>query len=129
SAGAYQSSATSSVINTQLISNLISTKLQLLNSVLQTKSSGGEIGFGLRKFISISSAPSTTETPITPNTTEVKTNFTPDDSTTETTIETKPTVRPQPPVTTSSAPVNNSTIQTTSESSGYNYVTPTTGAI
>ncbi|XP_020813242.1 uncharacterized protein LOC110188038 isoform X2 [Drosophila serrata] len=64
------STPTVSPINTQLISSLISTKIQLLNSVLQAKSSGGGFGFGFSKFVAFSSTTSTTERPVTHSTTE-----------------------------------------------------------
>ncbi|XP_022214328.2 uncharacterized protein LOC111068874 isoform X3 [Drosophila obscura] len=74
SSGGYSygssSTVTASPINPQLISTLISTKIQLLNSVLQAKSSGGGFGFGFNKFVSFSSTTSTTEKPVTYRTTE-----------------------------------------------------------
>ncbi|XP_070143411.1 uncharacterized protein [Drosophila kikkawai] len=70
--GGYSSGSTpaASPVNTQLISSLISTKIQLLNSVLQAKSSGGGFGFGISKFVTFSSTTSTTERPVTHSTTE-----------------------------------------------------------
>ncbi|XP_034660650.1 mucin-5AC isoform X1 [Drosophila subobscura] len=139
------STATASPINTQLISNLISTKIQLLNSVLQAKSSGGGFGFGFNKFVSFSSSTTTTERPVTHHTTEVNTDFTPEDSSTQTTqtvyttttegdIETpKPTVHPGRPVSTSTTEVitgESTTVvaeltSTTRAPSGYTYTSPT----
>ncbi|KAH8350234.1 hypothetical protein KR067_009322, partial [Drosophila pandora] len=144
SATSYQSSATTAPINTQFISSLISTKIQLWNSLLQSKSSGGSYGFGFSKSISFSTT-TTTEKPtdITHHTTEVNTDFTPDDSssttthnlyttTTEGSTKTpKPTIHPEPPVPTTSTPVTGSTSSqpeestTTEASSGYSYQTPT----
>ncbi|XP_022214327.1 mucin-2 isoform X2 [Drosophila obscura] len=149
SSGGYSygssSTVTASPINPQLISTLISTKIQLLNSVLQAKSSGGGFGFGFNKFVSFSSTTSTTEKPVTYRTTEVNTDFTPEDSSTQTTqtvyttttegdIETpKPTVHPGRPVSTSTTEVIavESTTDvaeissTTRATSGYSYTSPT----
>ncbi|EDW84857.2 uncharacterized protein Dwil_GK14346 [Drosophila willistoni] len=150
SSSSYQSTATASPINTQLISNLISQKIQILNSVLQAKSSGGGFGFGFNKFVTFSSTTTTTEKPVTHHTTEVNTDFTPDDlsttstttttqtvytTTTEGAIETpKPTIHPDRPVTTSTPSViptrSTTTITptliptTTGSSNGYSYQTP-----
>ncbi|KAH8380703.1 hypothetical protein KR009_009106, partial [Drosophila setifemur] len=142
SSSSYQSSATTSPVNTQLFSSVISTKIQLLNSVLQAKSTGGAFGFGFNKFVTFSSTSTTTEKPFTHYTTEVNTDFTPDYSsastthtiyttTTEGAVETpKPTVHPRPPVSTSPTPVKSTTEEaeistTTRASSGYSYQTPT----
>ncbi|XP_017140373.2 mucin-5AC isoform X1 [Drosophila miranda] len=147
SSGSYgrTSAATASPINTQLISTLISTKIQLLNSVLQAKSSGGGFGFGFNKFVSFTSSTTTTERPVTHHTTEVNTDFTPEDSSTQTTqtvyttttegdIETpKPTVHPGRPASTSTTEVipGESTTalpeisSTTRAPSGYSYTSPT----
>ncbi|XP_020813241.1 cell wall integrity and stress response component 4 isoform X1 [Drosophila serrata] len=138
------STPTVSPINTQLISSLISTKIQLLNSVLQAKSSGGGFGFGFSKFVAFSSTTSTTERPVTHSTTEVNTDYYPDESSTSstqtiysTTIESavetpKPTVHPEPPFLTSTTPVIpvESTTgipeipSTTRATAGYTYQTP-----
>ncbi|KAH8283193.1 hypothetical protein KR054_002007, partial [Drosophila jambulina] len=137
------STPTISPVNTQLISSLISTKIQLLNSVLQAKSSGGGFGFGYNKFVTFSSTTSTTERPITHSTTEVNTDYYPDESstsstqtiystTTEGAVETpKPTVYPEPPVSTSTPviPVKSTTgtpeiPTTTKATAGYSYQTP-----
>ncbi|KAH8385067.1 hypothetical protein KR200_001919, partial [Drosophila serrata] len=138
------STPTVSPINTQLISSLISTKIQLLNSVLQAKSSGGGFGFGFSKFVAFSSTTSTTERPVTHSTTEVNKDYYPDESSTSstqtiysTTIESavetpKPTVHPEPPFLTSTTPVIpvESTTgipeipSTTRATAGYTYQTP-----
>lgn len=144
SARSYQSTPTISPVNTQLISSLISTKIQLLNSVLQAKSSGGGLGIGFSKFITFSTTTSTTEKPVTHYTTEVNTDFFPDESstsstqtiystTTEGAVETpNSTVHPERPVkisTTPVTPVKSTTgvpeIPTpTSVTTGYSYQTP-----
>lgn len=113
SSGTVRSTATVAPVNNQLISNLISQKIQLLNSFLQAKSSFGS--FGIRKDITFTSgSTTTTERPVTLLTTEVNTDFLPDVSsstqsvyttTTEGEIATpKPTVHPVKPIT-SSTPV------------------------
>ncbi|XP_030243243.1 uncharacterized protein LOC108658509 isoform X2 [Drosophila navojoa] len=69
SSGTVSSTATVAPVNNQLISNLISQKIQLLNSFLQAKSSFG--GFGIRKEISFTSgSTTTTERPVTASTSE-----------------------------------------------------------
>ncbi|KAH8336518.1 hypothetical protein KR074_005681, partial [Drosophila pseudoananassae] len=143
SATSYQSSATAAPINTQFISSLISTKIQLWNNLLQSKSSGGSFGFGYSKSISFSTTTTEKPTEVTHHTTEVNTDFTPDDSspttthslyttTTESSTKTpSPTIHPKPPVPTTSTPVKSSTSSqpeattTTETTSGYSYQTPT----
>ncbi|KAH8255017.1 hypothetical protein KR032_002676, partial [Drosophila birchii] len=147
----YSSSSTPTVspVNTQLISSLISTKIQLFNRVLQEKSSGGGFGFGFSKFVTFSSTTSTTERPVTHSTTEVNTDYYPDESstsstqtiystTTEGAVETpKPTVHPEPPVSTSTTPVitvksttGTPEIPTTSRATpGYTYQTPLSSTV
>ncbi|KAH8276129.1 hypothetical protein KR026_001170, partial [Drosophila bipectinata] len=142
SATSYQSSATAAPINTQFISSLISTKIQLWNSLLQSKSSGGSFGFGFSKSISFSTTTTEKPTEVTHHTTEVNTDFSPDDSsptthtlyTTTTEGSTKtpsPTIHPEPPVPTTSTPVKTTTssqpepTSTTETTSGYSYQTPT----
>ncbi|XP_064550193.1 uncharacterized protein LOC135436505 isoform X2 [Drosophila montana] len=72
SSGTVRSTASVAPANTQLISNLISTKIQLLSSFLQAKSSFG--GFGIQKQITFTSgSTSTTEKPVTQQTTETTT--------------------------------------------------------
>ncbi|XP_023170085.2 uncharacterized protein LOC111598857 isoform X2 [Drosophila hydei] len=69
SSGTVRSTATVAPVNNQLISNLISQKIQLLNSFLQAKSSFGS--FGIRKDITFTSgSTTTTERPVTLLTTE-----------------------------------------------------------
>ncbi|KRK02565.1 uncharacterized protein LOC6535248 isoform X2 [Drosophila yakuba] len=73
SSGSYQNTVGASPDTTQLISNLISSKIQLLNSVLQAKSSSGSFRIGFNKsvkFFGPTSATSTTEQPVTHHTTE-----------------------------------------------------------
>ncbi|XP_017060776.1 uncharacterized protein LOC108101077 isoform X2 [Drosophila ficusphila] len=71
SSQSYQSNqVAASPINTQLISSLISSKIQLLNSVLQAKSSAGGFSIGFNKFVTFSSTTTTTEKPVTHYTTE-----------------------------------------------------------
>ncbi|XP_026836029.1 uncharacterized protein LOC6552014 isoform X2 [Drosophila erecta] len=71
SSGSYQS--TVSPATSQLISSLISSKIQLLNNVLRAKSSSGGLRIGFNKsvnFFGPTSATSTTEKPVTHHTTE-----------------------------------------------------------
>ncbi|XP_016974362.2 LOW QUALITY PROTEIN: cell wall integrity and stress response component 2 [Drosophila rhopaloa] len=145
SSGSYRSTVATAPVNNQLISSLISSKIQLLNSVLQAKSSAGGYSIGFNKIVTFSST-TTTEKPVTHHTTEVNTDFTPDDSsisttqlvyttTTEGAVETpSPTIRPEPPSTSTTAviPIKSTTVvpevtTTTTANSGYTYRTPTSG--
>ncbi|XP_043070970.1 merozoite surface antigen 2 isoform X2 [Drosophila grimshawi] len=143
SSGTVRSTATSSPINSQLISNLISQKFQLLNSLLQVKSS-----FGIRKEISFlgsttTTTTSTTDRPVTQHTTEVNTDFIPEVSSSTQSVYTtttdgdiatpKPTVHPLKPITTSTPVIpTKSTTESTLDStttrttSGYTYQPPIT---
>lgn len=138
SSGTVSSTATVTPVNNQLISNLISQKIQLLNSFLQAKSSFG--GFGIRKEISFTSgSTTTTQRPVTESTSEVNTDFIPDVSsstqsvyttTTDGDLETpKPTVHPVTPIRTSTAvtPTKSTTEYivdpTTGSTDGYTYRT------
>ncbi|XP_052857196.1 uncharacterized protein LOC128265315 isoform X2 [Drosophila gunungcola] len=69
SSGSYRSSVAASPVDSQLISSLISSKIQLLNSVLQAKTSAGGFNIGFNKFVTFSST-TTTEKPVTHHTTE-----------------------------------------------------------
>ncbi|EDW14653.1 cell wall protein SED1 isoform X1 [Drosophila mojavensis] len=138
SSGTVRSTATVAPVNNQLISNLISQKIQLLNSFLQAKSSFG--GFGIRKEISFTSgSTTTTERPVTTSTSEVNTDFIPEVSsstqsvyttTTDGDLETpKPTVHPVKPITTSTpvTPTKSTTEylveSSTGSTDGYTYRT------
>ncbi|KAH8311727.1 hypothetical protein KR044_007677, partial [Drosophila immigrans] len=129
-----------------LISDLITQKLNLLSSFLRAKSSFG--GFGITKTISFAgpttstTTSTTTEKYVTDQTTEVNTDFIPDVSSSTQSVPTtteddrktpQPTIRPQPPVTTSTPaiPVVTKSTTTTTEdygvettTSGYTYSTP-----
>ncbi|XP_030573881.1 integumentary mucin C.1 [Drosophila novamexicana] len=139
SSGTVRSTATVAPVNTQLISNLISTKIQLLSSFLQAKSSFG--GFGIQKQITFTSgSTSTTEKAVTQQTTEVNTDFIPEVSSSTQSVYTtttdgdiatpKPTVHPVKPITTSTPLIpTQSTTEGTVESTpgstpGYTYQTP-----
>eukprot|EP00099_Drosophila_melanogaster_P000303 NP_001015164.3 uncharacterized protein Dmel_CG40198, isoform B [Drosophila melanogaster] len=144
SSASYQNTVGASPFTSQLISGLISSKIQLLNSVLQTKSSSGGFRIGFNKSVNLfgpTSATSTTERPVTHHTTEVNTDFTPDESsrttqlfystTTESFVETPiPTIHPEPPATTTSViPIESTTSVTqppilTTPKPGYSYRTP-----
>ncbi|XP_030370370.1 integumentary mucin C.1 [Scaptodrosophila lebanonensis] len=153
SASNYRASAsvtaTTSPINSQLVTNLLTQKINVLQSLIQAKfSSGGAggaggIGFGFNKFGSVSSTTTTTtEAPYTYSTTEVNTDFTPDitssthsvstTTTTEGSNKTpEPTVHPYSPITTRSTtpltPVKSTTeglVTTTAVTEGYSYQTP-----
>ncbi|XP_033167802.1 uncharacterized protein LOC117145997 isoform X1 [Drosophila mauritiana] len=146
SSASYQNAVGASPVTSQLISSLISSKIQLLNSVLQTKSSSGGFRIGFNKsvnFFGPTSATSTTEKPVTHHTTEVNTDFTPDESsrttqlfystTTESSVETPiPTIHPEPPASTTPVITIESTTSVTqpptltTAKSGYSYRTPTT---
>ncbi|XP_060648264.1 uncharacterized protein LOC132785947 isoform X1 [Drosophila nasuta] len=138
---------TLSPAGSQLISSIITQKLNLLDSFLRAKSSFGS--FGITKTISFSGpTTTTTEKTVTEQTTEVNTDFIPDVSsstqsvptttTTEDDLKTpQPTVHPLKPVTTTSSPVippvvTKSTTTTTeaysveTTTSGYTYSTPST---
>ncbi|XP_050745366.1 uncharacterized protein LOC108031754 isoform X2 [Drosophila biarmipes] len=91
SSGSYQSTVGPSPFNTQLISSLISTKIQLLNSVVQAKSSAGGFRIGLNKSVTFFSSTTTTEKPVTHHSTEVNTDFTADDTSTTQLVYTKTT--------------------------------------
>ncbi|XP_037729500.1 uncharacterized protein LOC119560212 isoform X2 [Drosophila subpulchrella] len=70
SSGSYQNTVGPSPYNTQLISSLISSKIQLLNSVTQAKSSVGGFRIGLNKSVTFFSSTTTTDKPLTHHTTE-----------------------------------------------------------
>ncbi|KAH8388564.1 hypothetical protein KR093_010025, partial [Drosophila rubida] len=134
----------------QLISSLITQKLNLLDSFLRAKSSFGS--FGITKTISFSgpaTTTSTTEKLVTEQTTEVNTDFIPEVSSSTQSVPTtttteddyktpKPTVHPLKPVTTTTAapviPVVTKSTTTTTEDynvetttrHGYTYQTPST---
>ncbi|XP_052857195.1 uncharacterized protein LOC128265315 isoform X1 [Drosophila gunungcola] len=144
SSGSYRSSVAASPVDSQLISSLISSKIQLLNSVLQAKTSAGGFNIGFNKFVTFSST-TTTEKPVTHHTTEVNTDFTPDDTsfsttqlvyttTTEGAVKTpSPTNHPEHPVSTSTTsviPIESTTevseyTTTATATAGYSYRTPT----
>ncbi|XP_043655574.1 uncharacterized protein LOC122621689 isoform X1 [Drosophila teissieri] len=146
SSGSYQNAVGASPDTTQLISSLISSKIQLLNSVLQAKSPSGSFRIGFNKsvkFFGPTSATSTTEQPVPHHTTEVNTDFVPDESsrttqlfystTTEGFVETPiPTIHPELPAsTTAGITIGTTTSVThppisTTATSGYSYRTPTT---
>ncbi|KAH8350430.1 hypothetical protein KR084_011935 [Drosophila pseudotakahashii] len=141
SSGSYQSAVAPSPVNTQLISSLISSKIQLLNNLLQAKSSAGGVHIGLNKSVTFFSSTTTTEKPVAhhSSTTEVNTDFTSDDTsttqiiytkTTEGAIETpSPTIHPEPLVParmTSVIPIESTTLvpevtTTTTVRPGYFY--------
>ncbi|XP_017015244.2 uncharacterized protein [Drosophila takahashii] len=64
SSGSYQSAVSPSPVNAQLISSLISSKIQLLNNLLQAKSSAGGFRVGLNKSVTFFSSTTTTEKPV-----------------------------------------------------------------
>ncbi|KAH8409764.1 hypothetical protein KR222_004892, partial [Zaprionus bogoriensis] len=126
----YQTTATVAPVNTQFISNILAQKINLLDSFLRAKQSFGTVGFSKTISFGGPSTSTTTEKPVTQQTTEVNTDFIPDvsSSTTQTVYTTtttdghdiatpKPTVYPQPPITTStSSPVIPTKRTTTSTS-------------
>ncbi|XP_070851977.1 uncharacterized protein [Drosophila suzukii] len=141
SSGSYQNTVGLSPFNTQLISSLISSKIQLLNSVMQAKYSAGGFRIGLNKSVTLFSSTTTTEKPLTHYTTEVNTDFTADDISTTQLVYTKttegadktpsPTISPEHPVHTSMTsviPIDNTTLlpevtTMTTATTGYFYTT------
>lgn len=142
----YQTTATVAPVNTQFITNILTQKINLLDSFLRAKQSFGTVGFSKTISYGPVSTSTTTEKPVTQQTTEVNTDFIPDhsSSTTQSVYTTttegddiatpKPTVYPQPPITTS-PPVNPTRASTTTSATpiesttgstdGYTYRTPT----
>lgn len=154
----YQTTATVAPVNTQFITSILTQKLNLLDSFLRAKQSFGTIGFTKTINYGPVTTSTTTEKPVTQQTTEVNTDFIPDhsSSTTQSVYTTttegddiatpKPTVYPQPPITTTKAPViptkstTNAVYTTTTTSAtpiesttgsynGYTYRTPTSNPI
>lgn len=153
----YQTTATVAPVNTQFITDILTQKINLLDSFLRAKQSFGTIGFTKTINYGPVTTTTTTEKPVTQKTTEVNTDFIPDhsSSTTQSVYTTttegndiatpEPTVYPQPPITTTTtAPViptkSTTNIYTTTTSAtpiesttgsynGYTYRTPTSNPI